>query len=425
MVTETQQPSQELIIIEKSTEIFKTAGQILQTNKTRSEKAVIVGNNILNAIRANGMTPELDERANNYLVNCSAALKEMNESRSEVTKIMDEIKKMYTSYEASISVKTAGTPANLIQSERDAYARKVAEEKREAERKAQEEADRKNQIIELNAAVQKEFTAQYFNHVTASKKKIADAFNQTTLETIADFEAKLNNYTPVLKITFSRTPFAINTFHLVDTETLKQICDTIEADLVKVYGEDFPKQMALTTQHYKDLIPSRINQLEEAKKRDEEIKAAQDAAERERLEKIKREEEEKEAQRKRDEEARIAREAEEQKKQEELNIQAKAEGEKAMTLFEKEAAIAEVVEAPETRTGYDITVTHQVGFVQLFTLWFEKEGKNLPIDKIEKTSFGQIKAWAEKHAHKNNEKIESNYIVYENSYKAVNRKAKA
>ena len=80
--------------------------------------------------------------------------------------------------------------------------------------------------------------------------------------------------------------------------------------------------------------------------------------------------------------------------------------------------------APETRTGVEIIVTHQAGYVELFTLWFKSEGVKLAIDKIGNTKLDQIKAWAEKLAMKTGEKIESKYLTYQGTYKAVNRKAK-
>ena len=132
------------------------------------------------------------------------------------------------------------------------------------------------------------------------------------------------------------------------------------------------------------------------------------------------------------EQARLKREAEEaeklkqeaeenaRKSAEELEI--KKQGDITMTLFEQEAHIATAEPTPETRQGFVITVTHAVGYTQLFAFWFEREGKNLGLDKLEKTSLGQIKSWCEKHAHKTEEKINSQFIKYEVSFKAVNRK---
>jgi len=56
--------------------------------------------------------------------------------------------------------------------------------------------------------------------------------------------------------------------------------------------------------------------------------------------------------------------------------------------------------------------------------WWEKEGVKLPLDKIENTKISQMVAFCEKYAHKQSEKIESEYVKYEEDYTAINRKAK-
>jgi hypothetical protein len=58
----------QVAVIENSIEILRTAPEILQTNQIRKDKALTVGSSILTAITAEGMTPELDMRAMNYLV---------------------------------------------------------------------------------------------------------------------------------------------------------------------------------------------------------------------------------------------------------------------------------------------------------------------------------------------------------------------
>jgi hypothetical protein len=54
----------------------------------------------------------------------------------------------------------------------------------------------------------------------------------------------------------------------------------------------------------------------------------------------------------------------------------------------------------------------------LTQLWFEHEGKTLPVDKFEKMTFERIKSFCEKHAAKTEELIQSKLIEYETIYKA-------
>lgn len=454
---ETTTTTQELSVIEKSVEVFKKGGQILEANQARSMKAVAVGKQILEAIRANGMTPELDERAMNYLANCSKALKEMNEARSEVTVLMDEIKKLYTTAEAAIDVKKDSTYAAQIQNERNEYARKLAEEQKKKEEEAKRKAEEQKQGIEYRAAIEKDLTDQFYETISAAKRKINDSFNAATLNTIAEFKTKIETYEPKFYPALLKRRAVAGLFNLLAPETQNAIFEEVLEERLADFSSTYEAEMSLSKQDYLDKVPSKIAELTEAAETEARIKKeAEEAAERERQRKIEmekaneaerkrleeiaekeREEERKrldqlaEEQRLKDEErkrreaeeaARIQQEEQERKDKEALEIQAKAEGEKTMVLFNQVAETAVDVPAPETRQGYEITVTHQAGYAQLFQLWFEQEAVKLPLDKIEKTSFGQIKAWAEKRAHKLNEKIESKFLTYKETYKAVNRK---
>jgi hypothetical protein len=129
-------------------------------------------------------------------------------------------------------------------------------------------------------------------------------------------------------------------------------------------------------------------------------------------------------QREAEENERMMKEAADAKIKAEQEAEIKRQGEQTMVLFEQEAALATETAAPEVRQGYEIEILHPVACTQIFALWFENEGKNLPVDKILNTKVEQMKAWAEKHAHKNNVKIESKFLKYNESFKAVNRKVK-
>ena len=159
--------------------------------------------------------------------------------------------------------------------------------------------------------------------------------------------------------------------------------------------------------------------MEAKQKRDKEI-------EDKRLADLKVEQDKAEAERKkREDEENEKLQAEAQKKEDDaaLNSSIKKEGEQTMSLFEKEAALAEVNNAADIKQGYDIEVTHPVGYTQIFQLWFQTEGTNLSIEKIGNTKLDQMKAWAEKHALKTSTKIESQFIKYHSIVKALNKKA--
>ena len=70
--------------------------------------------------------------------------------------------------------------------------------------------------------------------------------------------------------------------------------------------------------------------------------------------------------------------------------------------------------APEAnvKKTLSIEVSNPAGYGQIFMFWFEREGKNLPNEKIEKKSIAQMKKFCEDIANKDGEIITSNFITY-------------
>jgi hypothetical protein len=452
---ETIQDNQ-ISVIENSIDVLKTGPQILVANQTRKEKALAVGRSILSTIQESGMTPELDERAKNYLVNINKAGKEMKEERSAVTQIMDELKKMYTTVENELDIKKPGTVPALIQEQRDAYARQIAEEAEARRKEAEREAARKNEAIEIAAHAEKRLNESFGEWLLAKKMAMTKFFNALTLETFDEGEQRLTQAKIVVNWEHTASDASFNRYHS---------SDEIKAISIDKFNELLPDfqntAVAELTIHRDDIIeklPSKKAELLEAKRlADEayeaELKARQaekerldaiakaNAAEKKKLEaaaeqarkeeaerqaELKKQQDEAAAEQKRreqQEEKRMADEAAEAKRKADLDADVKKQGEQTMAMFEKEAAIAETADAPETKVGYEITVLHPVGFTQIFAIWFEKVGKDLPVDKIGNTKLDQMKAWAEKEALKGT-KIDSKFIQYNDTFKAVNRKAK-
>lgn len=457
----------ELTIIDRSIDTFKSGSEILLANQQRSAKAITVGNNIIDAIAANGMTPELDLRAQTFLVNCAKASGEMNENRAAITQIMDEIKKLFTAEENKLDVKKEGSIPAQIQAHRNAFARKMAEEAKERVAKAEREAKQATEAIDLKASIENKLFEFYQSTLIAAKSRMQKAFNEVTLETAEQFRTRLQNFIPSYSIDML-FDFKFSAPALYHSPSLViEFANEIRNNKWPEYQANYIAELSLLKMDLLDTLPSKIAELCEQKKaaeiaektrleevakqaeseriRKEQIAAANAEekirlekqaeidrkAEAEKLEQIKRDVElQKELaekqQRDREIQQQIERdkEAEQARKDQELKSEINKQGATTLAMFEQTAASVSDSPAPETRTGCEIIVSHQAGYVQLFTMWFEKEGLTLPIEKIEKTSFLQIKTWAEKHAMKTSEKIESKFITYQDTYKAVNRKAK-
>lgn len=465
---ETKQPTEQynkVAIIENSLDLLKTGPAVLTSNKARKDKAIIVGNKILDEIAAGGMTPELDERAKNYLLNITKAGKEIKADREGITQIMDSLRSLFTEIENEIDPKKPDTVPSRVQLKRNEYAAqqmKITEEKR----RQAEEAERKEKArIKLKADMATLLSNYFHSYLLSQKTKFTAKFNGLVLDSFADDAAAIRAYQPGYKIEhFNNFPVACHVeilnivpagFNREEVEEIGNAC--LITEQYELFASQYISEMKDLKNEIVEKLPSKRNELQQQRdleiqaaeerrkneeaerKRQAEINAANEK-EKERLQKIADEEkqnaaereEELERQRKKSAEERQQRENEEQEKlqQQTLENQNKAlqeielakQGEQTMAMFEKENTLAETVPVPKVKEGYKITVLHAAGYVQLFTLWFEAVGKNLPLDKLGNTKLDQMKAWAEKDAMKpTGTKIEGKFIVYEETYKATNR----
>lgn len=452
-------------IIHNSIELFRSAPEILRKNQARSSKALQVGDDIISHWKSAwqiedhdarmSALAEADERSNNYLVNCRNANKEEKEMRAAITQMMDAFRSMFTEAENQIDVTKKGTTPFTIQENRNKYATEVARIQEEKRKEAEVKAAKELEATNIRAEMEVKYGNQYVDYLSQKKSGMVRYFNEITL---ADYDERSGNLKSIefnLSLTRSGFPSRV-TYH--SSEELKEILDQVWGSRLQDFTANFNAEMSLLRDELVDKLPGKLNELREQKRLADEAEAARVAAqkaeeerqaaiakanaeERARLEaeaaKAREEEQRRQAelekqraqqmeeQRQREEEEarKLAAEAEEQRRQREQDAELKRQGEATMAMFEKEAAVAEVA-GPEARQGYDIEVLHPVGYTQIFQLYFQEEGSKLPVDKLGNTKLDQMKAWCEKHAQKTGTKIESKFLRYQETFKAVNKKGK-
>ncbi len=457
----------QVAVIDRSIEIFRSAPDILKANQERSVKAVAVGNSILEqwetawAIEKEEEKMKAlaaaDERSNKYLANCSTALVSEKDARAAITQMMDAFKTMFTTAENDIDKAKKNSVPAKVQEQRNDYVKEVSRIKEEKRLAAEKAAAKAKEAIEIRADAEKKTAADFSSWLLAKKTKMTNAFNAITLENFKTKEDNLRSYQPGFEFQTDYSGFSYYPQHT--KEQVTEIQNEAFANVVTDYSNTTFAELTLLRDELIEQLPSKKAELLEAKRLADEAEAERKEAEEaeakrqaaiakanaaekakleaeaaeqrrkdaERQEEIRRQQEKAEAERKEREATeakRLADEAEAARAKAEQDAEIKKQGEQTMVMFEQEAAIADSTPAPETRQGYDILILHPVGYTQIFALWFENEGKNLPVDKIGNTKLDQMKAWAEKHAHKTGTKIESKFLNYEVSVKAVTRKAK-
>ena len=112
--------TQEVAIIKQENiqTIISVAPQSYRDNKLSREKCEAAGQEILDAIMQSGMTDELDQRAALYIEKARKTVKKMNERRSPVTKLFDDIRKEFTAMESAIDPAKSNTIPYILQQHR-------------------------------------------------------------------------------------------------------------------------------------------------------------------------------------------------------------------------------------------------------------------------------------------------------------------
>lgn len=134
--------SSELAIIKQENiqTIVSAAPQSYSDNKLSCERCISAGQSILNTITASGgMTDELDKEAALFIEKARKTVKKMNEKRSPVTKLFDDIRREFTVIENAIDPTKADTIPYKLQQYRNQYA---AKKRAEEEKRRQEEYKR-------------------------------------------------------------------------------------------------------------------------------------------------------------------------------------------------------------------------------------------------------------------------------------------
>jgi len=438
----------QVAIITNSIEVFKTAPQVLTANRERTSKAVAVGKTIIDQwVAAWGIEDqearltalaEADQRSNKYLVNCSTALTQEKELRAPITQLMDSFKSMFTEAEKDLDRAGKDTFPAKIQGNRNEYAKTLAAIQEEKRKAAQLIEDRGKEIVELKAEAEKRLFSKYNEYLVNVKNKLQGAFNGLTLESWDATIPTIQNYIPALKPEavkgLSVSMFA--KYHTQD-EVQKMIGDVVE-EKIPEYAANYIAELSLLRDELVDKFQSKKNELIEAKRIADEAEDArkkaeleQDAEKKKRLqadqEKLLADQkklEDDKKQREADEAQKITQHAADAESANNTKVDVAAQGATTMLMFDKEAAIADTTQAPEVRKSWKITVLHQVGWTQIFQIWFEKVGKDLPVDKIGGTKMDAMKTFCEKEATKSGTFIEGKFLRYDEDFTTVARKQK-
>lgn len=396
--------SSELAIIKQENiqTIVSAAPQSYSDNKLSCERCISAGQSILNTITTSGgMTDELDKEAALFIEKARKTVKKMNEKRSPVTKLFDDIRREFTVIENAIDPTKVDTIPYKLQQYRNQYAAKkrAEEEKRRQEEYKRQQAEQAR--VKLRQDIEGDFKAQFQTYLNQSINWLTTKDNSVTLENYNTVYSEVKNFSVSLPAGWLQNLHTlIRIPGNVSVDELRQI----ETDTKERLGKQFTEQYTAEIQDNKDFILDRLP----SKKANLERIAQADAADAARAkaemeERQRKEAQEREAERKR-------REEEEKQKAEMARQQAEMSG-----LFAEQASIQNY--QPKVKVTQKIELLNPEGIMPILSMWWSKEGCTLSVEELSKLFKKQI-TFCEKLANKDSVYIENESVQYIDDVKA-------
>ena len=395
--------SKELTIVqpENIKLIVANAPQSMQDNIISCQRCMEAGETLLKAIQDNGMTDELDQQAAAFIEKSRKTVKKMNERRSPVTKLFDEIRTRFTSIENAIDPGKADTIPYKLQQLRNQYAAKKREEeeRRRREELARQQAEAAKAKLKID--VEEDFKGQFQSLLNEKVNNLTELDNEVTLETYD------KAYEQIKTCSTELPPEWLYNLHSTVRRPLNVSVDEmrrIELDVKEALGKQFKEQYAAEIQDNKDYILDRMP----SKKANLERIAKANAAEAARMKAEMEERQRKEAE---------AQEAERKRKEEEERKKSEAARQQIEmgSLFNAQEAVQGY--QPKMKVSKKIELLNPEGILPIIGMWWRLEGCNLSVEELSKMFKKQI-TFCEKVANKDGEFIKDESVEYIDDVKA-------
>ena len=343
---------------------------------TNSHNACLArGQELLDRIKAEGMSDNLDKDLEEFIRLTKITIKKMNSRRSPVTQMFDLVRKAYTTLENEVDPGKAGTIPYQIQQYRNAYAKKKHEEE---ERRQREEAMRQakeNAKVRYRNDVEDDYVAQFNALVNKSINDLNDMDKVLTLDNYEIVLDGVKEYNCELPANWLQT---VTSAAHRPAELTPDECRAIQANVIaglaSRFSEQFPFEVQSTRDDILDRLPSKKKELERIAKA-----SAEEAA------KMKAEMEAKErAEAARKEAERLEREKQEAAAKELANQKQEMDG-----LFGMPVATPAGYQ-PKTQVKKKVVIKTAEDIMRVVAFWWSQEGCTKSIEELTKEFKKQI-----------------------------------
>lgn len=374
---------------------------IYQKNKTSHQKCISVGNQLLDDIKSQGLTDELDKKAAEYVEKSRKTAKFIKEARTPLTKLFDEVRKAFTTFENDIDPNKQGSVPYQVQQHRNAYAaqKRAEQEARQREALARQRAETIR--TELRLDITENIKQQFQKAITDSISLINAIDKGVTLQNYEVELARLQamEHTPS-QFFLSSLRATTSLPEGVSVPEFQAIETSVKQELLPKLIEQYTFEVGETKTFILDRLPSKREQLlqieqanaEETKRIQQELEAKQ-----------------------RQEDERIKAERAQREEKERQEAEAQRQVAEMASLFNQQATIQGY--QPKTKVSKKIELLKPEGIFAIITMWWSKEGHNCTTEELNKLFKKQITC-CEKAANKDGEFIQDESVNYIDDIKA-------
>ncbi len=400
----------------------------VQANRKSYEACVQAGESLLSDISVSGMNDALDEKAAEFIKKAKLTEKAMTEKRKGVTQVFDIVRKGFTMMESLISAKNTDSVVYKIQEKRNEY----AAYKLEQQKKAEQERLRQERIKEAKIKLKTD-TIDTLNNLLTEHSSIAinslnNTFTLLTLDNKDEVKKRITEFSDVLDLGHLFVNNKPSYSSEIEENDAKDIMNGAYKEVSASLLASFKQTVTTTRDELLMKFDSKIAELleirkaeEERKRKEEEIRRIKDEEERKRKEaeiaalEAERKAKE-EAVRKADEAAKEEQQRKLAAEQEKRNAENAAQHAtaQAQSLFAQTSVSAS---KQKVKVIKRLVITDNNAWLDIIQQWWTIEGSSMSPDKLASKLEFMRKA-CEKHANNNEEYIVSPYIKYEDEVTA-------
>lgn len=355
--------------------IVKAAPQAYNENQVSHERCIAYGKQLLHRVQAEGMSDALDQEVAVFIDRAKKTVRKMNDKRSAVTQLFDNIRSVYTALENEVDPAKKGTIPAQLQDLRNQYAAKKRAEYEAEQRQRQIRQAKINAKNKYTTDVTEDFIRQFKELINSAYNSLVTLDKSVTLDNYDSVTDAVRNFSDKMPLDWFD---CLHASVLLPSVLSPEEANSIAADVKQAISQRFDEQYTTEVSTYRydilDRLPSKFKELQRIQE------ANAEEAERIKIQM---------AERERQEAQQRAKERADREAKEKAAAELAAQKREMDSLF-GEAQMQMEQHQVKTSVKKRIHVLNTEGFMQVVGMWWAQYGCTLSVPELEKIFSKQL-----------------------------------